>query len=176
MFVDLSYALSYCRCYLSDQPLFARSIAVSLPIPVLAPVMSTVFPSSFSADDQAGRHIFLATYWQTSVTSVSLVNRQRLSSQWRQNTRQSRMKLCRTLNIKYLFIINVYISQMVHSVVDSCLLFSFTVAAITYLFKTLTNFWTPEVYLVNTIIAHLMACIFPYCWILFESWFVWNEL
>lgn len=28
-------------------PLFAKSIAVSLPMPVLAPVMMTVFPDSF---------------------------------------------------------------------------------------------------------------------------------
>lgn len=33
-------------------PLPARSLAVSLPIPVFAPVMMTVFPSNLSSDDQ----------------------------------------------------------------------------------------------------------------------------
>lgn len=46
-------------------PLFARSMAVSLPIPVLAPVMTTVFPSSFASEDQAARKRFLQN-WEIS--------------------------------------------------------------------------------------------------------------
>lgn len=48
-----------------DSPLFARSMAVSLPIPVLAPVMTTVLSCSLSAEDHAGRKKFLR-YWETS--------------------------------------------------------------------------------------------------------------
>lgn len=40
-------------------PLLARSRAVSLPMPVLAPVMMTVFPSSLSSDDQRWQHTLL---------------------------------------------------------------------------------------------------------------------
>ena len=43
----------------SDPPLFARSMAVSFPMPLLAPVISTVFSSSLSAEDQAARKKFL---------------------------------------------------------------------------------------------------------------------
>lgn len=49
-----------------DQPLFARSMAVSLPIPVLAPVMTTVLSSSLSAEDQGVRKKFLG-YWEITV-------------------------------------------------------------------------------------------------------------
>lgn len=41
-------------------PLLARSRAVSLPMPVLAPVMTTVFPSSLSSDDQRWQHALLS--------------------------------------------------------------------------------------------------------------------
>lgn len=41
-------------------PLLARSRAVSLPMPVLAPVMMTVFPSSLSSDDQRRQHTLLS--------------------------------------------------------------------------------------------------------------------
>lgn len=41
---------------LGTVPLLARSLAVSLPIPVLAPVMTTVFPSNLSSEDQWLQH------------------------------------------------------------------------------------------------------------------------
>lgn len=41
---------------LGTVPLLARSLAVSLPIPVLAPVMTTVFPSNLSPEDQWLQH------------------------------------------------------------------------------------------------------------------------
>lgn len=53
----------------SNQPLLARSMAVSFPMPELAPVISTVLPSSFSVEDQDFRKIFLK-YWEISLTHM----------------------------------------------------------------------------------------------------------
>lgn len=52
-------------------PLLAKSLAVSLPIPVLAPVMMTVFPSSLSSDDQWLAHTLPGkTHNESSINKI----------------------------------------------------------------------------------------------------------
>lgn len=53
-------------------PLFARSMAVSFPIPVLAPVIKTVLPSSLAADDQE-QNIFLRRKHKGNAISVLIL-------------------------------------------------------------------------------------------------------
>lgn len=48
-------------CCNKTSPLLAKSLAVSLPMPVLAPVIMTVLPSNRSSDVQRLQHTFLGT-------------------------------------------------------------------------------------------------------------------